>query len=204
MGQTNRYIEELIEKFFEGLTSIQEEKELYKYFSEERELPENLKQYKTLFQYFETELEDELLQTFELKNDVMADTLEQSKPNTLLNKKWIFVVSAVAASLLLLFVVKSFDNAVDFNIYEGSYVKRDGVVIYDETEIEAERLRLEAFVEEKLTFLNQPFEETEYLEIDVGVENRLINLRKPFVEAQLQIEEMERIEKLGLQISSEK
>lgn len=159
MEQKNKYIEDLLEKFFEGLTSLKEERELYKFFSEEERLPQELEPYRSLFQYFETEMNDELGQVFNQDNDVMAGATMQPKRNTLLNKKWILVASAVAASLLLFFVVNPFSESNDFNIYEGSYMKRDGVVSYDEAEIEAEYVRLEALVEERLACLNQPFME---------------------------------------------
>lgn len=159
MEQKNKYIEDLLEKFFEGLTSLKEEQELYKFFSEQRNLPQELEQYRPLCQYFETEMNSELEQIFGKENDVIADATIQFKHNTLLNRKWIFVVSAVAASLLLLFVVNPFSKSNDFNIYEGSYVRIDGVVSYDEAAIEAEYVRLEALVEERLACLNQPFVE---------------------------------------------
>lgn len=201
MEQKNKYIEDLLEKFFEGLTSLKEEQELYKFFSEQRNLPQELEQYRPLFQYFETEMNSELEQAFGKENDVIADATIQLKHNTLLNKKWIFVVSAVAASLLLLFVVNPFSESSDFNIYEGSYVRIDGVVSYDAAEIETERLRIEAFVEERLACLEEPFaeasEKAKLLQMDEEVEAKLTRLREPFVKARLQVVAIEKIEGLS-------
>lgn len=201
MEQKNKYIEDLLEKFFEGLTSLKEEQELYKFFSEQRNLPQELEQYRPLFQYFETEMNSELEQTFGKGNDVIADATIQLKHNTLLNKKWVFVVSAVAASLLLLIVANPFAKSSDFNPYEGSFVRIDGVVSYDEAAIEAERLRIEAFVEERLACLDEPFaeasEKAKLLQMNEEVEATLTRLREPFVQARLQVVAIEKIENLN-------
>ena len=47
-------IEQLLAKYFEGTTTIAEEKQLKSYFSSDTIAP-HLEQYKTLFGYFETE-----------------------------------------------------------------------------------------------------------------------------------------------------
>ena len=47
------YIENLLERFFEGETSNAEEQELYAFFARP-DLPEHLRGYKPVFGYFET------------------------------------------------------------------------------------------------------------------------------------------------------
>lgn len=47
-------IEKLLEKYFEGVTTISEEKELKVYFTREN-VPTHLERYKNLFQYFSQE-----------------------------------------------------------------------------------------------------------------------------------------------------
>lgn len=162
MGQNNIYIENLIEKFFDGLTTLQEERDLFLFFSEAEDLPENLKQYKSTFQYFEKEFQEELDQIYKSESNAMVGTDKKRQNNTLLNKKWMIVISAIAASLLFIFIANPFSDASDFNPYEGSFVKKNGIVVYDEAEVEAEYLRLEKIVQEKLTCLNEPFVEARH------------------------------------------
>ena len=59
-------IKQLLEKYFEGQTSIQEEKELKNYFASENISPE-LMQYQDLFAYFSEEQQTETQKEFVLK-----------------------------------------------------------------------------------------------------------------------------------------
>ena len=84
-------IEQLIEKYFEGTTTIAEEKQLKFYFSSDAIAP-NLVKYKTLFGYFETEKSNEFKQKI---------ALEPRKPQV---SKWI----GIAAALVLFFGLATF------------------------------------------------------------------------------------------------
>jgi hypothetical protein len=53
MKQDKKYIKELLNKYFEGLTSLQEEECLRKYFQGDN-VPEELQPYQPMFQYFTT------------------------------------------------------------------------------------------------------------------------------------------------------
>jgi hypothetical protein len=113
-------IENLIERFFEGLTSNQEEKELYAFFAQEN-IPEYLRKYKPVFVYFESGIQDEKPIDFALK--------VSSQPK----KKRIWIWTSVAASLLIIIGFRIFqpkDNEY-LNPYEGSYIIRKGVKITD-------------------------------------------------------------------------
>ena len=59
MEKKNKYIETLLECFFEGQTSNEEERQLYRFFKQET-IPDELAQYKPVIQYFESGLADEL------------------------------------------------------------------------------------------------------------------------------------------------
>lgn len=100
---------------------------------------------------------EELKLIFDKKDEAIVDTVEHSRWNTLLIRKWVIGASAVAASLFLYFAVQPFWQTEKFNVYEGSYVKRNGVVSYDQTDIEAEYVRLNALVEKQIAYVNQPF-----------------------------------------------
>lgn len=178
MEQNNIYRENLIEKFFDGLTTLEEERDLFRFFSEAEALPENLKQYKSTFQYFEKEFQEELDQIYKSESNAIVGADKKRQNNTLLNKKWMIVISAIAASLLFIFIANPFSDASDFNPYEGSFVKKNGIVVYDEAEVEAEYLRLEKIVQEKLTCLNEPFVEARqqvkvYEEMEDEITNKI-------------------------------
>lgn len=85
------HINNLIEKYFEGNTSLAEEKALQKYFSQDNIAPELLA-YKPLFQYFEENKQA----VFNVDTLVLPTTPKKSK---LVVMKWF----AVAASVVLLF-----------------------------------------------------------------------------------------------------
>jgi hypothetical protein len=80
--ESNR-IEILIEKYFQGETSIEEENELKEYFSSSKISP-NLEQYTSVFNYFSNE-----------KHQIFEPILELKSRNR--NSKWM----AIAASIIV-------------------------------------------------------------------------------------------------------
>lgn len=78
-------IEKLLEKYFEGETTISEEKELKVYFTRET-VPAHLERYKSLFQYFSEE------RTITATKDLILKT----------NKKSWYTWVGVAASVVLI------------------------------------------------------------------------------------------------------
>lgn len=111
------YIEELIERFFEGDTSNAEEQKLYEFFARP-DLPEHLEPYRKIFCYFES--------------GIAAETAEPEAPRPVRKnafaKRWLFITVTVAASFLLLFVLNNRREAAEeFNPYAGSYIIRNGV-----------------------------------------------------------------------------
>jgi uncharacterized membrane protein YvbJ len=120
MTQANKHITELMDRFFDGSTSNEEERELYTFFSGE-DIPAHLLPYKSLFAYFESGIEAELNQ-------------ETAKKVTLrIRKKKVLWWSSVAASLLILLSLQLFyvSNKQEAYPYEGSYIIRNGVKITD-------------------------------------------------------------------------
>jgi len=122
MKQDYNEIEELIERFFEGQTSNEEERKLYDFFSTEN-VPERLLPYRPVFAYFETGIKEEESnhQTPERKN---------IQP---FRKKKVTIWASIAASILILisFGIYHFTREKEFNPYEGSYIIRNGVKITD-------------------------------------------------------------------------
>lgn len=101
-------IEQLLAKYFEGTTTIAEEKQLKSYFTSDAIAP-HLVQYKTLFGYFETEKVNEFKQKI---------ALEPRKPQI---SKWI----GIAASFVLFFGLAIFffypneNNNTDLGTYDN-------------------------------------------------------------------------------------
>jgi len=98
----NGEIEKLLEKYFEGLTTLAEEAQLKAFFSD-KEVPETLKQYQPLFQYFESEID------LQIENDFFTRTMDakltESAPFTplhvLSHRKRFLFISSIAAGILL-------------------------------------------------------------------------------------------------------
>jgi len=121
MKQDYQRIEKLIERFFEGQTSNEEEQELYAFFSSEK-VPEHLLPYSPVFVYFETGIKEE-----ESNLQIVHRTTQTSL------KKKIRIWASVAASLLVLlsFGIHHFVQKKEYDLYEGSYIIRNGVKITD-------------------------------------------------------------------------
>ncbi|NDV69265.1 hypothetical protein [Dysgonomonas sp. 25] len=143
MEAGNNYIEELLERFFEGKTSIAEEKELYSFFTGE-DVPEKLLPYKQVFAYFENQLEQELADKD--KTEEMLPPMPKAKHS--IARKWIITLASAAAIALIIASVSSLFHK-PFDPYEGSYIVRNGVKIVDVKQIKAEYRSIEAEMEEK-------------------------------------------------------
>jgi len=98
----NGEIEKLLEKYFEGLTTLAEEAQLRAFFSD-KAVPETLKRYQPLFQYFESEID------LQIGNDSFDRTMDvkliESSPFTSLrvlsHRKRLLYISSIAAGILL-------------------------------------------------------------------------------------------------------
>ena len=107
-------IEDLLDRFFEGQTSNEEERVLYEFFARP-DIPAHLERYREVFGYFESGIALDFSETPELR------------------------LVCVAASLLLFLVNTVFMNQnASFNPYEGSYIVRNGVVMTDIKKIQPE------------------------------------------------------------------
>ena len=122
MNQEYKEIENLIERFFEGQTSNEEERELYAFFSSEN-IPEHLLPYRPVFAYFETGIKAGSEQ-----REIIPNTIQFSR------KKKISIWASIAASLLILLSFGIYHFMLrekEYNPYEGSYIIRNGVKITD-------------------------------------------------------------------------
>ena len=125
----------LLERFFEGQTSIEEEQELYRFFMRD-DIPEELVRYKPVINYFESGLADEL------RSSIQPET------HTSKRKRWI-IWSGIAASFLLAMCTSFYFLAAREapDPFEGSYIIRNGVRI---TDLNLIRPELEATIQKVL------------------------------------------------------
>jgi len=129
-------IEILIERFFDGLTSNEEEKKLYTFFSGEN-IPGHLIKYKPVFSYFESGIVE----------DVINEDRKRIKPPApkSIRNKFIFMGSGIAACLLLAFSIYFgfLRDTRNYDPYEGSYIVQNGVRITDMDLIREDLQRVE-------------------------------------------------------------
>jgi hypothetical protein len=129
-------IEKLLERFFEGETSNEEEQQLYLFFRQE-EIPEELAGYRPVMRYFESGLASE--PEPEVQHPVVPLHVSNRR------KQWIIRIS-IAASFLIL-VSSTFFFFRNTDPYEGSYIVRNGVRI---TDLDLIRPELEAAIQKSL------------------------------------------------------
>ena len=116
-------IEDLLDRFFEGQTSNEEELVLYEFFARP-DIPAHLERYREVFGYFESGIALDFSETPELRLPAKEISYKRKIG-------WAIAV-CVAASLLLFLVNTVFMNQnASFNPYEGSYIVRNGVVMTD-------------------------------------------------------------------------
>lgn len=128
-----KYIENLVERFFEGQTSNEEERVLYEFFARP-DIPAHLERYREVFGYFERGIALELGEALEWRMPAKRSP-DKRKIG------WAIAVCAVASLLLLLLNTVFMNPDASFNPYEGSYIVRNGVVV---TDIEKIRPELES------------------------------------------------------------
>ena len=136
-------IEELLEQYFEGRTSAEEETTLRRFFSS-GEVPENLIMYKPLFAYFGDEIS-----TLKIKNDTTSRISKidreihlesENKPVQQSNKKFVLWLSGAAASAAILVGVFFTNQQSKKCPTEGNYVIINGRCYTDEKTIRSATL----------------------------------------------------------------
>ena len=141
-------IDELLDKYFEGETSCEEERELRRFFTEE-EVPEHLQTYRPLFAYLNREATSMAEPTEEksVTTESAKEVPAQRKPFRLY--RTFYAVSGIAAGLLLLL-------GVPLSGVHENYVVIDGQRYTDEKLVEAkalEALQNASFTDEDLSNL---------------------------------------------------
>lgn len=130
-------IEELLNKYFEGETTCEEEQELRRFFTQGI-VPKHLDMYRPLFAYLETE------------NQAMRETMQsQSEPKSKrsipFRRRILYTLSGIAACLIIVFTIAGLHQ--NLNALPENYVIIDGKCYTDATLIRQEAQ--EAFQEVK-------------------------------------------------------
>ncbi|MFR1236684.1 MAG: hypothetical protein ACLSC9_10235 [Barnesiella sp.] len=133
MNKEKEHIKILLERFWNGSTTNEEEKELYRYFSN-KDIPENMKPYRSLFSWFENELPEELT------------TIHTELPIVRIKHISWKIISGIAALIILILGTSFYFLRQTPDLYEGSYIVRNGVRITDLKEIRPELQKTESFV----------------------------------------------------------
>lgn len=132
--ELDKNIENLLEKYFEATSTVAEEEELKRYFSENEVAP-HLEQYKPLFSYFSNAKEERYTKQVPLT------------PRKKLNYRWISVAAAV---------VLTFGIYFGTNGYQSYQEQKQAEYAYQETK-KALDLLAENFGKgkEKMAYLNE-------------------------------------------------
>ena len=138
---TMNNIENLLEQYFEGQTSAEEEAMLRHFFAS-GDIPENLVMYKPLFAYFDdeikkTEVDNEGNRHFENEN---IKRNESNSRNTQTGKKFVLWLSGAAACAAILTGIFFFEPQSKKCPGEGDYVIIDGRCYTDEKTIRSATL----------------------------------------------------------------
>ena len=138
-------IEELLEQYFEGRTSTEEEATLRRFFTSS-DVPDNLAMYKPLFVYFEDEIstfkinEDATSRTSEIADEIRLEP--ENKPARQTSKKLVLWLSGAAACAAIL-VGAFFTNMQSKKCpMEGNYVIIDGRCYTDAKTIRSATLNI--------------------------------------------------------------
>ena len=135
-------IDELLDKYFEGETSCEEERRLRRFFTEE-EVPEHLHKYRPLFACLDREVKA-------LKKAANSDS-HSKKPARLY--RLTYILGGIAAGVLLLIGIA---KILPYSAPPENYVIIDGVRYTDEKLVEAkvlEALKNASFTDEDLNKL---------------------------------------------------
>ena len=103
-------INHLLEKYWEGETSLQEEITLQQYFTQDKVAPE-LEQYQSLFQFFKEEQDVMISDDFEKRFLEQIETTQKVVPAKVRKLSWMTSIRAIAAvGIILMGAVFIFQN----------------------------------------------------------------------------------------------
>lgn len=124
---SSQRIEKILQKYYQGETSLVEERQLREYFLKE-ELPHHLSELRDQFEMFELEGTEELPATFD--EELFSEIEKQERGRKASKRTMIYYISGVAATVLILITV--FFNFIPFNSNK-QYTDQEAEVAFTET-----------------------------------------------------------------------
>lgn len=131
----SQQIEKLLEKYFNGDTSLDEEKQLREFFAKEN-IPKHLLSLKAQFEYFSEEKKKNVLDDFFEKK--VLETIDDERTFSIKRKRrnYIYIISGVAAGILIIVslfiqfnsVTKKFENT--FNDPQLAYAETQKALLF--------------------------------------------------------------------------
>jgi hypothetical protein len=119
-----REIEILLDKYFEGESTLADEKALKEFFNSGN-VPGHLKEYTGIFGYFEIEKLEKIYPDFEEK---ILDRLSDHQIPFYQNRRFWYYFTGIAASLLFVFTI-----LYESNFIENRYTQQEKQLAYNQT-----------------------------------------------------------------------
>lgn len=127
-------LEILLDKYFEGNTTLDEEQQIREFFRKNADLPEKLMETKAMFEFFQKESEKQVEFQF-------APTLtKKSTKNTTIRKVYYLVSGIAAAIVLLISIVTYSDNSEEQKVY--AYINGKPIMNEQVAKMEAKKALL--------------------------------------------------------------
>jgi uncharacterized membrane protein len=145
-------VEILLKKYLEGETSLEEEGILKSFFRRD-DIPRHLQHYRTLFGYFSAE--EKISAGADIEENFKHRISYQQRKNLFANRRSLWILSSVAAALLLLFTILL--NTGEYSLFND----KTPVQAYSDEEIEQAYLITKgalAFASEKYNQGTAPLE----------------------------------------------
>lgn len=153
-----RHIEQLLDRFFDGETTLAEERELQTYFTTAPTIPDRLAPYREMFGWYASGMDEQQLPAAVIPAPV-EPLASGHRPRGL---KWLtwWASAAAVAALVIGFGWRHHAERLESleAMYAESYVVRDGMVITGTAEVQAE---IDAAVAE-MQILEMELNEAEY------------------------------------------
>ena len=124
-------LESLLDKYFEGETTLVEEQQIVKFFEKNTELPEKYNQIKAMFEFFKAEKESKA------DFDIESTT---NKKTTKIRTLYYQLIAVAAIILIVISIFTNTDNSEEKKVY--AYINGKPIMNEQVAEMEAKRALL--------------------------------------------------------------
>lgn len=179
-------IEILLDKYFDGISTTDEEKILKRYFSSDEVAP-HLAEYRAMFGYFESEKQRRLNDDFD--SEIMRQIADAPVVPFYRTSRFWYYFTGVAASLLFILALlfESQQTGNNQNLAGTDYTSEETRQAYEQTRIAL------AYVSEKYARGTEPLSEMTKLETTANALNELGKFNKGLKNLNQQTENIEKI-----------